>query len=285
MQTVRDLEKLRAAIAAFRAEGLSVALVPTMGALHAGHMALVEAAKARADRVVTSIFVNPRQFGPNEDLSRYPRRERADADMLEAAGCALLWMPSVEVMYPASFATTVSVTGVSDGLDGASRPGHFDGVATVVSKLFNQVRPDFALFGEKDYQQLAVIRRMVDDLDMDIEIVGVPTQRDEDGLALSSRNIYLTEPEREAARMLPRALGEAARAISGGTPVAAALERAEAALARAGFDPIDYVALCDAETLQPVDSLERPARLMAAARIGGTRLIDNLAVEAEPVAQ
>jgi len=180
---------------------------------------------------------------------------------------------------------TVSVTGVSDGLDGASRPGHFDGVATVVSKLFNQVRPDFALFGEKDYQQLAVIRRMVDDLDMDIEIVGVPTQRDEDGLALSSRNIYLTEPEREAARMLPRALGEAARAISGGTPVAAALERAEAALARAGFDPIDYVALCDAETLQPVDSLERPARLMAAARIGGTRLIDNLAVEAEPVAQ
>ncbi|MBY8824674.1 pantoate--beta-alanine ligase [Sphingomonas colocasiae] len=285
MQTVRDLEQLRAAIAAFRAEGLSVALVATMGALHAGHMALVEAAKARADRVVTSIFVNPRQFGPNEDLSRYPRRERADADMLEAAGCALLWMPPVEVMYPAGFATTVSVTGVSDGLDGASRPGHFDGVATVVSKLFNQVRPDFALFGEKDYQQLAVIRRMVADLDMGIEIVGVPTQRDEDGLALSSRNIYLTEQEREAARMLPRALGEAARAISGGTAVATALERAEAALARAGFDPIDYVALCDAETLQPVDDLERPARLMAAARIGGTRLIDNLAVEAESVAQ
>ncbi len=279
MQTVRDLEKLRAAIAAFRAEGLSVALVPTMGALHVGHMALVEAAKTRADRVVASIFVNPRQFGPNEDLARYPRRERADADMLEAAGCALLWLPPVEAMYPTGFATTVSVTGVSDGLDGASRPGHFDGVATVVSKLFNQVRPDVALFGEKDYQQLAVIRRMVTDLDLAIEIAGVPTQRDEDGLALSSRNIYLTEQEREAARTLPRALGEAARAIASGTPVAAALERAESALAKAGFDPIDYVSLCDAETLQPVTTLDRPARLMAAATIGGTRLIDNLPVD------
>lgn len=278
MQTVRDLEQLRSAIAAFRAEGLSVALVPTMGALHAGHMALIEAAKARADRVVASIFVNPKQFGPNEDLARYPRRERADGDMLEAAGCALLWMPSVEVMYPAGFATAVSVSGVSDGLDGASRPGHFDGVATVVAKLFNQVRPDVALFGEKDYQQLAVIRRMAIDLDLPIEIVGVPTQRDEDGLALSSRNIYLTEDEREAARMLPRALGEAARAIAAGTSVAAALDRARTALARAGFDPVDYVALCDAETLRPMDRLARPARLMAAGRIGGTRLIDNLPI-------
>lgn len=279
MQTVRDLEKLRAEIAAFRAEGLSVALVPTMGALHAGHMALVEAAKVRADRVVASIFVNPMQFGPNEDLARYPRRERADADMLEAAGCTLLWMPSVEAMYPDGFATTVSVTGVSDGLDGASRPGHFNGVATVVGKLFNQVRPDVALFGEKDYQQLAVVRRMAIDLDLGIEIVGVPTQRDEDGVALSSRNIYLSESEREAARALPRALGVAARAIAGGTPAASALEKAKAALARAGFDPVDYVALCDAETLQPVTTLDRPARLLAAASLGGTRLIDNLPVE------
>jgi len=279
VQTVRDLEKLRAEIAAFRAEGLSVALVPTMGALHAGHMALVEAAKVRADRVVASIFVNPMQFGPNEDLARYPRRERADADMLEAAGCTLLWMPSVEAMYPDGFATTVSVTGVSDGLDGASRPGHFNGVATVVGKLFNQVRPDVALFGEKDYQQLAVVRRMAIDLDLGIEIVGVPTQRDEDGVALSSRNIYLSESEREAARALPRALGVAARAIAGGTPAASALEKAKAALARAGFDPVDYVALCDAETLQPVTTLDRPARLLAAASLGGTRLIDNLPVE------
>jgi pantoate--beta-alanine ligase len=279
VQTVRDLEKLHAEIAAFRTEGLSVALVPTMGALHDGHMALIEAAKTRADRVVASIFVNPMQFSPSEDLARYPRRERADADMLEAAGCALLWMPSVEIMYPDGFATTISVTGVSDGLDGASRPGHFDGVATVVAKLFNQVRPDVALFGEKDYQQLAVVRRMARDLDLGIEIAGIPTQRDEDGVALSSRNIYLTEQEREAARALPRALGIAARDILGGAPVATALEKAKATLARAGFDPIDYVALCDAETLQPVTTLDRPARLLAAASLGGTRLIDNLPVE------
>jgi pantoate--beta-alanine ligase len=278
VQTVRDLEKLHAEIAAFRAEGLSVALVPTMGALHDGHMALIEAAKTRADRVVASIFVNPMQFSPSEDLARYPRRERADADMLEAAGCALLWMPSVEIMYPDGFATTISVTGVSDGLDGASRPGHFDGVATVVAKLFNQVRPDVALFGEKDYQQLAVVRRMARDLDLGIEIAGIPTQRDEDGVALSSRNIYLTEQEREAARALPRALGIAARDILGGAPVASAIEKAEGALIRAGFDPIDYVALCDAETLQPVTTLDRPARLLAAASLGGTRLIDNLPV-------
>jgi len=279
VQTVRDLEQLRAAIAAFRAEGLSVALVPTMGALHDGHMALIEAAKTRADRVVASIFVNPMQFSPSEDLARYPRRERADADMLEAAGCALLWLPSVETMYPDGFATTISVSGVSDGLDGASRPGHFDGVATVVAKLFNQVRPDIAMFGEKDYQQLAVVRRMARDLDLGIEIAGIPTQREEDGVALSSRNIYLSEQEREAARALPRALGIAARDIVGGASVASALEKAVAALAKAGFDPIDYVALCDAETLRPVTTLDRPARLLAAARLGGTRLIDNLPVE------
>lgn len=278
MQTVRDLESLREAVAAFRAETLSIALVPTMGALHAGHMALIEEAKTRADRVIASIFVNPRQFGPKEDLSRYPRKERADADMLEAAGCALLWMPPVEVMYPDGYATNISVSGVSEGLDGAARPGHFDGVATVVAKLFNQVQPDIALFGEKDYQQLAVIRRMVIDLNLPIEIAGVPTQRDEDGLALSSRNAYLDEAEREAARALPRALGEAAQAIEGGADVAESIEKATAALLRAGFDPIDYISLNDAETLAPITSLDRPARLLAAAKMGGTRLIDNLAV-------
>jgi pantoate--beta-alanine ligase len=278
VQTVRDLQSLREALAAFRADGLSVALVPTMGALHAGHMALIEAAKSRADRVVTSIFVNPRQFGPNEDLARYPRRERTDADMLEAAGCALLWLPPVEVMYPDGFATAVTVAGVTDGLDGAVRPGHFDGVATVVTKLFNQVRPDVALFGEKDYQQLVVIRRMVADLDIALEVVGVPTQRDEDGLALSSRNAYLSEEDREAARALPRALGEAARTIESGGDVADALARAVATLDRAGFDPIDYVSLCDAETLVPISTLSRPGRLLAAAKLSGTRLIDNLPV-------
>jgi len=279
VQTVRDLKRLRTAIDSFRDRGGKIALVPTMGALHAGHMALVEAAKARAAHVVASIFVNPKQFGPNEDLSSYPRKEAADAKMLAQAGCTLLWLPPVEIMYPAGFATNVSVSGVSEGLDGASRPGHFDGVATVVVKLFNQVRPDIALFGEKDYQQLAVIRRMVADLDFRIDIVGVPTQREEDGVALSSRNAYLSPEERESARALPRALRDAARMIEKGDDVGEALERAIAMLEKAGFNQIDYVALHDAATLEPLSALDRPARLLAAARIGRTRLIDNLAVK------
>ncbi|HVF93414.1 MAG TPA: pantoate--beta-alanine ligase, partial [Sphingomonas sp.] len=187
MRTVRDLESLRVAVATWRVEGHKVALVPTMGALHAGHMALIDAAKRPGTKVVASIFVNPKQFAPTEDLGRYPRREASDARMLTEAGCDLLWMPDVATMYPDDFATTVTVDGVTAAFDGAARPGHFDGVATVVTKLFNQVRADVALFGEKDFQQLAVIRRMVADLDMPIEIVGVPTQRDDDGLALSSR--------------------------------------------------------------------------------------------------
>ncbi len=276
MQIIRETEALRAALAKLRGRGRRIAFVPTMGALHAGHMALVAEAKLRADRVVASIFVNPRQFGANEDLAAYPRREASDARMLEQAGVALLWAPDVATVYPQGFATTVSVAGVGEGLDAVARPGHFDGVATVVAKLFNQVRPDIALFGEKDYQQLAVIRRMVRDLEFPIEIAGVPTQRDADGLALSSRNAYLAEDERRSARALPRALGEAAQAILGGMAVAEALARARARLEAAGFDPIDYVALRDAETLAPLETLDRPARLLAAARIGATRLIDNL---------
>ncbi len=280
MQIVREVEALRREIAALRGEGGTIAFVPTMGALHAGHMALVAEGRRRATHVVASIFVNPTQFGPNEDLSTYPRREAADAAMLEQEGCALLWAPDAATMYPEGFATTVTVTGVSEGLDGAARPGHFDGVATVVAKLFGQVRPDFALFGEKDYQQLAVIRRMVRDLDLGIEIVGVATQRDADGLALSSRNTYLSEEERRSARMLPRALADAARAIQQDGNVPEALEGVRSRLAASGFDPIDYVALCDADTLAPVNSLSAPARLLAAARLGKTRLIDNLPVSA-----
>ena len=278
MQTIRQLKPLRKAIAALRAEGGKIAFVPTMGALHAGHMALVAEATKRANHVVASIFVNPKQFAPTEDLAAYPRRAAKDSAMLSDAGVTLLWMPEVEVMYPTGHATNVSVGGVSEGLDGAARPGHFDGVATVVAKLFNQVRPDIALFGEKDFQQLALIRQMVSDLDFNIEIVGVPTEREEDGLALSSRNVYLTEEERLQARGLPRALGAAATAIEGGADVAEALSKAEAALAESGFQSVDYVALCDAATLQPVTTLERPARLLAAARIGAARLIDNVPV-------
>ena len=279
MQIIRDIEALGPAVAELRAGGRTIALVPTMGALHAGHMALVAEAKRRADHVVASIFVNPLQFGAGEDLATYPRREAADSALLEEAGCALLWTPHASAMYPDGFATTVRVAGLGEGLCGATRPGHFDGVATVVAKLFAQVRPDAALFGEKDYQQLAVIRRLARDLDTGVDVIGVPTQRDADGLALSSRNAYLSDEERAAARALPRALGEAAIAIVSGVAVDEAIERARERLAAAGFDPIDYVELRDARTLAPMQILDRPARLLAAARLGRTRLIDNLAAE------
>ena len=277
MQIVRDVPALHAALDQLRADSGTIALVPTMGALHAGHMALIAEAKRRAAHVVASIFVNPKQFGASEDLGTYPRRESEDAAMLEAAGCALLWAPGVEVMYPGGFATTVSVAGVSKGLCGAARPGHFDGVATVVAKLFNQVKPDIALFGEKDFQQLAVIRRMAVDLDFGIEIVGVPTERDADGLALSSRNAYLSPAEREAAAALPQALADAAQAIASGSEIETVLAGARDRLEAAGFVP-EYVELRDADSLAPIVQLDRPGRLLAAARLGRTRLIDNIAV-------
>jgi len=278
MQIVRQLDPLRDALAEFRKAGAKIGLVPTMGALHAGHMRLVEVAKAQCDAVVASIFVNPAQFGEGEDLDAYPRQEAADAAMLEAAGVELLWAPAVDQVYPYGFATNVSVGGISDGLCGAARPGHFDGVATVVAKLFNQTRPDAAYFGEKDYQQLAVIRRMARDLDFTHDIVAVPTVRDPDGLALSSRNAYLTAEQRASAVALPAAMREAAKAIASGGDIASILADAEEHMLAAGFHKIDYLELRDADTLAPLDVFAKPARLFAAAHIGRTRLIDNIPV-------
>jgi pantoate--beta-alanine ligase len=273
VQTIRNLKDLRAARALL--DG-TVAIVPTMGALHAGHLALVAAAKLHADHVVATIFVNPMQFGPNEDLARYPRQEMADAAMLETAGVAILWLPDVATMYPDGFATKISVSGVGDVLDGAARPGHFDGVATVVAKLFGQVQPDIAFFGEKDWQQLAVIRRMVADLNLGLEIIGVPTEREADGLARSSRNAYLSAGEREAALALPRALKVAVAAIEGGADVGKSLAEAREAVGGAGF-VVDYIELIDGRLI-PIPVLTGEARMVAAAKIGSTRLIDNFAV-------
>jgi len=283
VQTVNTLQMLRTALAQLRGGNATVALVPTMGALHEGHLTLVRRARAEADHVVASIFVNPKQFGPNEDLDAYPRQLTADAALLEAEGVALLWAPTVEAMYPQDFSTNISVAGVSDGLCGAARPGHFDGVATVVCKLFNQVAPDMAFFGEKDFQQLAVIRAMARDLDLTRPhvdaIIGVPTVREADGLAMSSRNRYLTPEQRAAAAVLPDVLSTAAQTIAKGLqPIWLAKSVAEDELQLAGFR-IDYIEVVDASTLAPIETLtDRPARILVAARIGTTRLIDNMAI-------
>ena len=277
MQRVRDGEELALALAELRRAG-TIALVPTMGALHAGHMALVDEAKRRADKVAATIFVNPTQFGAGEDYGLYPRREGADAILLAEHGCDLVWLPRVGDIYPDGFATTIRVAGVSERWEGEARPGHFDGVATIVARLLLSVRPDVAMFGEKDFQQLAVIRRMAADLDLGTEIAGVATVRDPDGLALSSRNAYLSVDERKRATALPEALNRARTAILGGQAVSESLEEARNSLRNAGFSRIDYFALVDSETLEPLEHPRGKMRLIAAAVIGKARLIDNLAM-------
>lgn len=277
---VRSVADLRARVQYWRDQGLSVALVPTMGALHQGHMALVKAGLDLADRVVASVFVNPTQFGPNEDFDRYPRQEAQDSRLLSETGCHLLYAPDVTDMYPDGFATNISVGGVSQGLCGASRPGHFDGVATVVTKLLLQAQPHVALFGEKDWQQVAVIRRVVRDLNIPVRVVGVPTLREADGLALSSRNAYLSPAERVIAPLLHKVLQDVAAELGRGGKPAQLCHLAAARLLQAGFASVDYVEIRDADSLVPVTSADhRPARILAAARLGATRLIDNIGVD------
>jgi pantoate--beta-alanine ligase len=271
MLVARTLADLRSAAAELKASRGSLALVPTMGALHDGHRALVLAAVASGAAVVTSIFVNPLQFSPAEDLSRYPRDEAGDLAILKASGCDLVWMPDVVTMYPPGDATTITVAGPAENWEGAARPGHFRGVATVCARLFGQVRPDRAYFGEKDWQQLQVVRRMVEDLPLPLEIVGVKTVRERDGLALSSRNRFLTDTERARAPLLYQVLTETVR---GPIDLRSARER----LAGAGFI-VDYFALVDGPTLVEIPAIVHGARLIAAARLGSVRLLDNIGVD------
>ena len=278
IETVTQLKRLRALVRSWKKAGLKVALVPTMGNLHEGHFSLVRQARRHADKVVASVFVNPTQFGPNEDFDRYPRTPEADAAGLEAAGCDLAWMPGVDEMYPLGLAhtTTVSVNGnVAAVLEGERRPGHFDGVCTVVSRLFNQVTPDVALFGKKDYQQLAVIRQLVDELQFPVDIIGAEIVREPDGLARSSRNQYLNETERAVAPQLHRVLREMRAACAAGLPRQLVEQSATQALAQAGF-VVDYAVVRQRDLVEPVDGQPGERVALLAARIGTTRLIDNI---------
>jgi pantoate--beta-alanine ligase len=280
MITVTTIAELREHIRGWRQAGDSIGLVPTMGALHDGHLALMRQCRAHVTRACASIFVNPTQFGPNEDFSSYPRTERADEAKLRAESVDLLFMPQVGEMYPPGHSTSVRVGPLGETLDGTFRPGHFDGIATVVTKLLQQAMPDVAVFGEKDYQQLQVIRHMVRDLDIPVRIVGAPTVREPDGLALSSRNAYLTAHERSLAPTLHRVIRSVAQAVAGGGVPEDEAAHGVAALEQAGFGPVDYLTVRDAETLEPVTDPTRPARVLAAARLGKARLIDNVPVEA-----
>ena len=278
LAVLRRIAELRATVGAYRAAGESVALVPTMGALHDGHLALVRAGRRLCRRTIATLFVNPTQFGPHEDFRSYPRDEAGDAAKLVAAGADTLFAPALAEIYPPGFSTTVTVAGVSEGLCGDFRPGHFAGVATVVTKLLLQAMPDVALFGEKDYQQLQVIKRLARDLDIPVRIEGVETVREPDGLALSSRNWYLSPVERRAAPTLFRVLAEIAERLAGGAEAAPLLAEGRTTLSGAGFDPVQYLEVREAETLRPLARADRPARVLAAAYLGKTRLIDNVPV-------
>ncbi len=275
---LRTVADLRVLVRGWKARGETIGVVPTMGALHDGHLSLVRAAKAAADRVIVTIFVNPRQFNAASDLAKYPRTEEADAARLAPVQVDAIFAPAPAEVYPTGFATTVSVSGVADPLEGALRPGHFDGVATVVTKLFGMTQADRAFFGQKDWQQLQVVRRMVADLNLPVEITGCETLREADGLAMSSRNMRLSASARQTAPALYAAMLAASVALRDGSPPQAALAQAEAAVLAAGFDTVEYLALRDAETLQASADLARPLRLLAAASLGGVRLIDNIAV-------
>jgi pantoate--beta-alanine ligase len=276
--TVTTVEALRAQVRAWRGAGDTIGLVPTMGALHAGHLSLVRRARALTTRTCATVFVNPTQFAPNEDFGRYPRAPESDARLLASEGADLLFLPEVSEMYAPDHVTHVRVEGLGDALDGVFRPGHFEGVATVVAKLLLQAEPDVAVFGEKDWQQLQVVRRLVRDLNVPVRIEGAPIVRDADGLALSSRNAYLTPPERAIAPMLHRAVAEVARAVAAGAPAEPTCARAVGTLQGAGFGKVDYLTVRDAESLEPSDDPSRARRVLVAAFLGRTRLIDNVPV-------
>ena len=275
---VRTVAELRNTVAEWRGQGLKVAVVPTMGALHDGHLSLVSAALERADRVIVTLFVNPKQFNSAADLAAYPRTEDEDAVKLGPLGAHMLYAPVGAQMYPDGFATTVAVAGVGEGLCGANRPGHFDGVATVVAKLFLQTGADLAFFGEKDFQQLHVVRRMARDLDMPIEIVACRTVREEDGLAMSSRNVRLSASDRQAAPRLAAILFEAAERLTAGAPADEVLAQARQAILAAGYSQVEYLELRAEDDLSPLEAAARPARLLVAAWLGDVRLIDNVVV-------
>lgn len=280
-EIIRTIAELRARVRKWRTQGESVALVPTMGALHEGHLSLLRLGKAKADRVVISIFVNPTQFNQSSDLDNYPRREARDAELASSAGADIIFMPGVEEIYPSGHKTKVQVTELTDVLCGATRPSHFDGVALVVSKLLLQCLPDIAIFGEKDYQQLLIIKTLVKDLDIPVEIFGAPLIRDEHGLALSSRNLRLSEDGIRSAHALPKCLKDACTAIEAGADIQSTLEKTSQALKEAGFEGIDYLEVRDENELKRLEQLDRPARIFVAAILEGVRLIDNMPLAAK----